>query len=178
MEVENSSRLAICVLKNQQIHSQQVVEELEKHGLHYSIRGVDNAYQQYKQRGTHLTNRANTGRKKIDETMEEEIVEHFREHQTSLRSFQRDKELNPTDLSIMSISRILHRNGLQSYKLSTVLPLSEEHRQERLKFARKVARWNAKWKEMVFQDETHFEIETCGQTHTEVEKITFPFNIE
>ena len=59
-------------------------------------------------------------------------------------------------LSIPSVYRRIRPFGLHSYRPHLVLPLTAEHRRQRLEWCRERLQWDQEWNSVVFSDESRF----------------------
>ncbi|KAL4513144.1 hypothetical protein ABPG72_017829 [Tetrahymena utriculariae] len=156
IEEENCARFTICALKNQGISTKNIIGALRNLDIEYTERGLNNVFKQYQQLCTRETNRNNYGSKsKTDDQMEEDIVQDFIDNQYNLREYQRDKMLDNSNLLVMTLSRILLRNGLNSYKISQVLRLTNDQKEQRLIFAKKFGQSISKWKLIAFSQKNY-----------------------
>lgn len=64
-------------------------------------------------------------------------------------------------VSIRTVYRRIRSFGLISYRPLLVLPLTAEHRRQRLEWCRERLQWNIQWQAVVFSDESRF----CLGTH-------------
>ncbi|KAL4496940.1 hypothetical protein ABPG72_002096 [Tetrahymena utriculariae] len=121
-----------------------------------SIKTIKNLFQKsIDQKGEMQNNYENCGRKReYSERFKNQTKKHFKENPNeTLRSYSKNKNLNPKEFSHQTISTMLHDSGLNSYKIPTIMYMTDQQRQSRLEFAQKYKSWKSEWKDIIFSDE-------------------------
>lgn len=61
-------------------------------------------------------------------------------------------------VTVRTVYRRIRSFGLQHYRPHLVLPLTVEHRRQRLQWCRERQHWNVEWHQVVFSDESRFSL--------------------
>lgn len=115
-------------------------------------------YQAWTREGQERRRRGTGGRRKTNEVQDRHLrLMATRDRFSSTRSIA-DQWLGNEGrpVTLRTVYRRIRAWGLQSYRPHLVLPLTVQHRQERLEWCRLRLHWNLEWHRVVFSDESRF----------------------
>ncbi|KAL4473444.1 hypothetical protein ABPG72_012123 [Tetrahymena utriculariae] len=84
----------------------------------------------------------------------EKIVKEFQQNPAqSLRKCANDPKINESKLSHENVRKVFKENDLNAFRVPTVQFMTQNHKAERLQFAKSKQSWKGKWKDVLFSDE-------------------------
>ncbi|KAL4478240.1 hypothetical protein ABPG72_016552 [Tetrahymena utriculariae] len=118
-------------------------------------------YKRFKETLTYNDQREGNGSKSIyNDEEKEQISEMVMDNiGKSLNELQKDPEINYKNACVSTFRSTLFENGIKAFKQPQEIEMTEEHKEQRVKFAKKVIRWKQRWETVIFTDESQLYID-------------------